>query len=72
MLVTPTLLEIPVGTYFTGSIGGVSSHGLFVRTYSNIVLLSNPRNTWEEGNRSRVHDYTVVDVSIHHQPSEAK
>lgn len=40
--------DIPVGTYFTGSIGDYECK-YFLRTFDGVVSLDKPSNTWKEG-----------------------
>ena len=58
---------IPIGTVFSGDING--GWGLFLRTYSGIVDLQNPTNTWTIDPESNelsvgVQDYQIRTVEL--------
>lgn len=54
--------DIPIGATFRGTIGEYS--GLFLRCYSCICLLQNPRKTWSGDDAISVADYEAVDIHI--------
>jgi hypothetical protein len=56
--------DIPIGTFFTGTIQGRTFTGLFVRSYDNIVLLNNPKSTWDCKDYVVIEDYEEVKVEI--------
>lgn len=63
--------SIPVGTWFTGTIGNKSLgsqtySGLFLREYYGIVWISNPEVTWnlETNDDLVIQDYCPVNVEI--------
>jgi len=56
--------EIPVGTYFTGSIDG--NDGLFVRSFGSIVSLDNPKKDYDAypSDSPIVDNYLPVEIKI--------
>lgn len=57
------ICDIEVGTTFTGHIG--SHRGLFLRTFSEVVFLEDPENTWTAEDRlTPIDDYREVEAEI--------
>jgi hypothetical protein len=66
--------DIPVGTYFTGSINRGDIPSLFVKSYDNIVNLINPDDTWDyKNNYLTIYNYKKLNqVSISYVDSNVK
>lgn len=62
-----TAMFIPVGTVFSGDLNDIDGEGgvrICLRTYSQIVDLESPGNTWSLLNFT-VYNYVVLDVELH-------
>jgi hypothetical protein len=55
---------IPIGTVFNGSIGDYKNYTIFLRTYSCIVSLNDPKGTWDRLETLEIYNYQPLKVRL--------
>jgi hypothetical protein len=65
MPVTKTISQIPIGTYFYGSIGTRINYQnrLFLRMYDRVFVVEEPTVCWES-TTLEVKDFVAVEVTV--------
>ena len=60
------MMDIPIGTVFTGNVLSFGYSGLFLRTYSSVVLLDEPKHDWHCSllNEVFINNYVPVNAKI--------